>query len=375
LGGVGDAKRAISLASDPHPLGLVTTYLVLARYAAATRQQPTIERLMAEAKHAAAKGKRDEADVGLSTIIVCQAELISLDDAIREAHAIAAPDVRQRAMESLAGVAHHSGNPKLGSELLAEAIAMTDQADGSHREILAGLRRTAMELHDRDNFLRLAPLAEKAAEREGAHTSFWANHALDAAAFDQKAMFKDAIERAAAAAPAEKHAKDRAEGELYIAAAYARAGDRAAALRWVRRSRETLLQDDYGLSEAFNQFCHATIDVGLPKLAVEDAKAAFKDVHDVSYVRASAAVRLADDRKFDDAWKTACDVQNYPIYRLRTLCGVAQRQVAAGQAEQALRQIAALDNPHERAAILLSVALRLLGMDRAGDLKVLRMDS
>jgi hypothetical protein len=351
-------------------VGRSNVLCIVAHFAAGARRNDLLYKFMERALKEAGANDRE-----LRKVAATYAELDQFDAASRVAESI--PDIYHRmdALKDISKEAHRAGKPKLAHEKLMQAIELVPKLDRYPPLSMYGsLGYTAQATRDAKAFAVLSERALKAAEQDGAYGDFWATHAFHAALFGNKPLFQQMIERAIKASAQVREEKDRAEAELYIAAAYACAGDRASAVRWYAQSRKTLIQDDYGVSEGFAKFTSGTILGGQAQQAIDDAKAAFKDPKDVSFVCGSAAQEQTHRGSFAQAWSFARQMDQYPHRRIALLRHVARHQVAAGQADALMKQVAAVNDPRERAAVLLGVAQGMLGIDGMGYTKVFRVE-
>jgi hypothetical protein len=162
--------------------------------------------------------------------------------------------------------------------------------------------------------------------------------------------------------------QETAQEYFYLAAAYARAGDKPAVDRNVSRALAAGKLDDGNLGDGWNDVADGYADAGL----LDDAMAADAKNPDIQYrsVAVLIARRLAAAGRVDEAWKLAGSLT--PRYRVFAEYALAVEQTRAGRLDDLNARADAARTPQERALIDLAVSQTLAGKPYAGMLKVYR---
>jgi tetratricopeptide (TPR) repeat protein len=368
----GDVERAIAWATrEPGMLDTPSRLCLLAGHVASLGRDDLRDRVFGAALEvAAAEDDPEERGRMLRNIASKQAEAGDIAGGLSTANAIEFAYHKVDALQKLAEIAHSCGDHPAAHRMLGAALDTMPLVEGySRREMGSGLGSTAVRVGDREAFLRAAAIVESALEREDAYASLWAKLAFGAAAFQQREMMERYLKSAEAELNDLEEPKHRADAELYIAAAYARAGRRDEALAWVARSKKTFPPDDYSVPESFPQFVRGTIECGDPEQALADAAAAYEDDADADFAR-ERAVRFDVARgRFASAWKTARAIRKYQHRRIAACRYVAEHQVWAGEHEQVVDEVNELADPRERAVVYLGVAHTSLRGGSSGPLQ------
>jgi hypothetical protein len=341
----------------------------LAHFAAGARRQDLRDRFMDQAlKDAGASGSE------LRKIVETHAQLGEFDQAARVAESIADGYHKLEAMKRLALEASLAGKPQLAHEWLMKAIDFAPKRD-KHYPMgdFQSLSYAALNIRDEKAFRIATERAVKASQEQRRFWDLWTQCAFGAAMFGDKVTLQQMIDRANASLPEAAEAERRAQAELSISAAYACAGDHAAAMRWFEQSKKTFLLADYSVSEEYAQLARGTVLAGASQQAIDDARAIFKDPRDVSFVCDMAAEEETRRGRFPQAWNFAHQMDQHPHRRIALLRHVANHQVAAGQGDALINQVAALTDPRERTLVLLGVAQQMLGIDGMGNTKLFRV--